>query len=253
MLIHDRISAPLSASVAIPPNLQERSRRTLRGRRRRLVGRPGMAPAVRQGQLDFDSVQLQCLPIPRLAMQPERKLGEGVKPLAGIDSSPIRPGGSEVDLNPTLDHSWTGAAAVPHGQRLQSWPHEPSVDMDLQGTWWRIEDILARLAMICPISVDQPNGCGEPSRVTVHGLKQMNHAGLTALRTAALDADSYQCWRDGRPLAFVQTLGWHGDDLMLCFTPLAALQRWEEGAEMVWQVRGYLARMEQRSGNISGG
>lgn len=121
-----------------------------------------------------------------------------------------------------------------------------TIETGPQDIWWRIEDILARLALHCGITVERADRRGGEPLITVHGLKQMTQPELIDVRRAALNADSYRCWRDGRPLAFVQTLDWLGDDLVLSLTPLAVLERWDEGPDVVWQVHSFMARLERQ-------
>lgn len=122
-----------------------------------------------------------------------------------------------------------------------------SIEAGPQDTWWRVEDILARLALHCDITLDAPDRRAGQLTVTVHDLRRQISPEQADLRRAALDADSYQCWLDGGPLTFVQTLAWESDDLVLSFAPLTVLERWEDGPEMVWQVRSFLARLPRQS------
>jgi hypothetical protein len=114
-----------------------------------------------------------------------------------------------------------------------------SIENGPQDTWWAIEDLLSRLAMHCAISVDQHDGL----QVIVHGLRHATPGNLGELRRAALDADTYQCFRNGHRLAFVRTIAFAGDDLMLELTPTRVIERWDEGADLPWQIRGFLARL----------
>jgi hypothetical protein len=120
-------------------------------------------------------------------------------------------------------------------------PDAVSIEVAPQDNWWAIEDLLSRLAMLLPITVI---GNAEP-RVTVHGFKAADEAVLGSIRRLALDAETYQTWRDGRPLSFVQWFVFDGDDLVLDFMPLKAIERWVEGPELVWQVQGFLARLKR--------
>lgn len=112
-----------------------------------------------------------------------------------------------------------------------------------QDTWWRLEDLLARLAMHCPVSV-QVDVDGAPV-LAVLGMRRYTAPDFAELRSAALDSNSYQCWSEGRPRAFVQTIAWQGDDLVLTFTAMRVIERWDEGLELVGQVRGLLARLRR--------
>lgn len=108
-----------------------------------------------------------------------------------------------------------------------------------QDTWWAIEDLLSRLAMHCAITVQQDEGV----QVVVHGLRRASHDSLGELRRAALDADTYQCHRNGRRLAFVRTLEFAGDDLTLDLTPTRVIERWDDGDDLPWQIRAFLVRL----------
>lgn len=118
-----------------------------------------------------------------------------------------------------------------------------SIETGPQDTWWRLEDLLARLAMHCPVSV-QNLGDGAPI-VTIHGMRRCTAPEFAELRRAALDSENYQCWCEGRPRAFVQTIAWQGDDLELVFTAMRVIERWDDGLELVGQVRGLLARLRR--------
>lgn len=67
---------------------------------------------------------------------------------------------------------------------------------------------------------------------------------LGELRQAALEPDTYQCRNDGCWLTFVQTIDRDADDVVLQFTPPTLIERWPQGADLVWQVGGFLARLK---------
>ncbi len=116
-----------------------------------------------------------------------------------------------------------------------------SVETGPQDTWWRVEDLLLRLGLQFAVTV----AGGDCPHVTVHGFRGLDTQRAGHLRSAALDADSYQCWRDGRPLSFVQFIRTEGDDLVLEFKPLHVFERWEGGLDLAWQVKGFLARLRR--------
>ena len=67
------------------------------------------------------------------------------------------------------------------------------------------------------------------------------------VRAAAKDPDTFQTWREGRPFNFVRLIDRRGDDLVLEFMPLKVIQRWDDGPDLVWQVKGFLERLKRRS------
>ena len=48
---------------------------------------------------------------------------------------------------------------------------------------------------------------------------------------------------DGRRLAFVRTIDFAGDDLALDLNPTRVIERWDEGDDLPWQIRGFLVRL----------
>lgn len=144
-------------------------------------------------------------------------------------------GAAKAQLAPLLQP----APAGPELRMDRSPERRPERGPDPLSVWWGIEDLLLRLAMRCRISVAE----GEAPVVTVHGLKASRDSRLLQLRGIAVDADRWQCWQDGRPLSFVRTLGWEGDDLVLHFMPLRCIERWEEGPDLAMWVRSLLARL----------
>jgi hypothetical protein len=210
-------------------------------------------PEYRCGEIDLASSRTIWLPSRARAEQVERSVHKSLAPY-------------RVDAGHGGDgsHEWFAGHAQDNAMRLLGqMPLQPdscatarllpitllpppadavSIETGPQDAWWRLEDLLARLALHFAITVRDLDHGARPV-LTVHGLRRIDDPGFVELRRAALDADSYQCWRDGHPLAFVQTLDWRGDDLVLNFAPMKALERWEQGAELVWQVRGFLARL----------
>jgi hypothetical protein len=118
-----------------------------------------------------------------------------------------------------------------------------SIETTPQDKWWSVEDMLSRLALHFPMSIEHGR---EPS-VLVHGLRRPCQGEVGALREAALDSDTYQSWHDGRPRAYLQTLGFEGDDLRLQFRSLTSIERWDGGPEIVWQIKGFLARLARQA------
>lgn len=116
-----------------------------------------------------------------------------------------------------------------------------SIETRPQDVWWRIEDVLARLGMQLPVSVLW----GNQITLIVHGFRAPDTPVPHDLRRAVLDVDTYQTWCDARPLSFVSLITYDGADLVVEFKSLKAIERWDDGAGLVWQVKGLLARLQR--------
>lgn len=235
--------------------LQRRDRRRFKlGWARQPLRRVRMLPEYLKGELDLEGSSVIWLPSRPRAEQVERSLHKTLAPFAtpaghkgtghqewfeGIAHDTALRLLAQMPLD---EHSRKPARVV----RLTV-PAQPadavSIETGPQDTWWAVEDLLSRLAMHCAISVHQQDGM----RVVVHGLRHGTAAIPADLRRAALDPDSYQCRRNGRWLAFVRTIAFIGDDLALDFMPLKVVERWDDGPDLPWQIRGFLARLVRRA------
>lgn len=250
---------PIGADRASVYVLVRRDRRRFKlGWARRPVVRARMLPEFRRGELDLDASKAIWLPNRPRAEQIERSMHKTLAPFR-VEAEHLEDGNREWFAGHAQDTALRMLSQMPLQPNSNcaarvlplTMPAPPtdgvSIETGPQDTWWRMEDLLARLAMHTSITVSNLDRHGGHLTLTVHDLKHRTQPDLTELRSAALDADSYQCWREGWPLAFVQTLEWQANDLVLSFTPLTALERWDEGPELVWQVRGFLALLQRQS------
>lgn len=211
-------------------------------------------PEFRRGELDLDASRAVWLPSRPRAEQVERSMHKTLAPFA----TPVGHAGDghqewfegvayDTALRllaqmPTDDHAGRPARVVP--LTLPATPAGAvSIETGPQDTWWAVEDLLSRLAMHCAISVGRHDGL----QVVLHGLRRMTEGAVGALRRAALDPDTYQCRRHGRWVAFVRTIDFQGDDLVLDFAPTKVIERWEEGTDLPWQMRSFLVRLERKA------
>ena len=207
-------------------------------------------PEFRQGELDLDESSAIWLPSRPRAEQVERSMHKTLAPFAtqaehrgdghqewfeGVAHSTALRVLAQMPLDERSGHP---ARVVRLAEPAPS-ADGVSIETGPQDTWWAIEVLLSRLAMHCAITVQQDDGV----RVIVHGLRRVTHDSLGELRRAALDADTYQCRRNGRRLAFVRTIEFAGDDLTLDLTPTRVIARWDEGDDLPWQIRGFLVRL----------
>lgn len=207
-------------------------------------------PEFSRGELDLASSKAIWLPTRPRAEQVERSMHKTLAPYwreAGHNGEGSQEWfeGKMADRamrllsQMPLDESSTRTARlVPFTVPLPA-PDAVSVETGPQDVWWAIEDLLSRLGMQLPISVFADP---EPEAV-VHGFRDAPL--LCDLRRAAVDADTFQAWRDGRPLSFVRVLYYQGADLVLDFTPLKVVERWDDGPDLVWQIKGFLARLKR--------
>lgn len=232
--------------------LQRRDRRRFKlGWARRPIVRVRQFPEYRRRELDLEASSAIWLPDRVRAEQIERSMHKTLAPFS-VAAGHHGDGRSEWFEGVVHDTALRLLSQMPLGERASqparvvklTLPPPPadavSIETSPLDTWWVIEDLLSRLAMHCPITIRE----GDVPEVVVHGLRT---ASLGALRQAALDPDSYQCWRSGRPLAFVRTLAFDGDDLVLQFMSCKVIERWDDDTDLVWQVKGFLARLKRKA------
>jgi len=232
--------------------LQRRDRRRFKlGWARRPLVRVRQFPEYRRRELDLDASSAIWLPDRARAEQIERSMHKTLAPFS-VAAEHRGDGRSEwfdgvvhdLALRLLLQMPLGERASQPAGVVKLTLPPPPSGAVSIETsplhTWWMVEDLMSRLAMHCPITIHE----GDAPEVVVHGLRTSS---LGALRQAALDPDSYQCWRDGWPLAFVRTLAFEGDDLVLQFTSSKVIERWDDDTDLVWQVKGFLARLKRKA------
>ncbi len=242
---------PDRASVYL---LARRDRRRFKlGWARQPLLRARRLPEFRRGELDLDSSRVIWLPTRVRAEQVERSMHKTLAPYR-VQPPHRRDGSQEWFAGHAQDTALRMLAQMPLDEMNPAParvvpldlpappPDAVSVETGPQDTWWRLEDLLARLAMHRRLSIDE----ADVTTLTVHQLRRCTDPAVVELRGVALDADTYQCWREGRPFSFVQTLAWEGDDLELRLTPMRVIERWEGGIELTWQVRGFLARLKRQ-------
>ena len=122
-------------------------------------------------------------------------------------------------------------------------PPEPHTDLpagsSVQEVWWALEDLWLRLWALGLLRVERDRA---GTAIVLAGLRRPGIEG--ELRSAALDAQTYQAWQGGRWWPFVRTLEYRGDDLVCELTPAEVIAGWPDGDDLAWQVRGLLARLE---------
>ena len=202
-------------------------------------------------QLDLDHSVALWLPTRKRAEQIERAVHKTLAPYAA-DARHHATGHSEwfepaaysvavrmlaqVPIAGRSDARGRLEPLVLEAPQLDNAIHQPGP----QETWWALEDRWSRLAMCCPVSVERD---GDIHRVVLAGFRHAHHGDTAALRSHVFDTETY-AWRTaGQRGAFVRLLEYRGDDLVCTLTGLRRIDGWPDGAELVWQVKGFLLRL----------
>jgi hypothetical protein len=218
------------------------------------VRRAIQLPEYRRGELDLRGSCALWLSSRRRAHQIERAMHKGLAPY-------------QVPAGHTGDgHSeWFAPTALPSAlQLLRQMPgkdpsqgcgpatalrplliDEPEVviidpDESPQEVWYAVEDLWLRLAAELPVHAES---VGAGWRIVVKGFRHSREGRMQELRTRALDADVFTWRLEGRRGAFVQLIEYEGNDLVFTVAPLATVERWPQGQDVGWQVRGLLGRL----------
>ena len=110
-------------------------------------------------------------------------------------------------------------------------------------TWWALEDLWSRLATHCPVTVERD---GDVHQIVIGGFKDLWEGPVGALRAPVMDCATYPWHAADRADDFVRLIAYRGSDLVCTMTSLRCIERWPEGADLVWQVKGFLLRLERR-------
>jgi hypothetical protein len=159
----------------------------------------------------------------------------------------------ECDMRQPTD---VGRIAIPMlahaGANQRSWlvplvDADSSADETLTGstpmdTWCAIEDLWTRLSAGMAMTVEND---GDAFRVVLPGFERAGDA--LELRRAVLDPDTYRWATQGGSGSFVGFVDYDGDDLVLQMPSMRQIERWPDGADLAWQVKGYLLRLRHMS------
>lgn len=117
----------------------------------------------------------------------------------------------------------------------------------VRDTWVRIDDLLRRMAACVPLQLDSAATPASGPLLRMVGLRLKWQRGLSELRTAVLDAETWQYRSSEQVYAFVQWLSYDGDDLLLQFAPLRFLETWDEELHLPTQVLALLQSLTAQS------
>jgi len=113
-----------------------------------------------------------------------------------------------------------------------------------QDAWWALEDLWSRLAMHCPVTVEREDNV---HRVVIADFRPAWDGSIAALRMEVMDTNTY-CWHAaGTHNEFVKLIEYRGDDLVCTLASLRQIESWPDGPDLVWQVKGFLMRLQRMS------
>ena len=118
----------------------------------------------------------------------------------------------------------------------------PTLDDSLLDIWSGIEDVWQRLSEFLVVDVIG-SGEGEGVELWAGDFKTLAVGKHQDLRRAATDADLYQGRLAGRLRAVVTLIEYCGDDLVLTFSPLQLIRRWEDGNDVAAQIQAFMLRI----------
>jgi hypothetical protein len=204
-------------------------------------------------QLDLDHSVALWLPSRKRAEQIERAVHKALAPYAA-DARHHATGHSEWFGPVTHSVAVRMLAQMPTSERSDARgrlepltsqaPRSDGVSQQTgaQEVWWALEDLWARLATCCPVSVD---GDGEVHQLVLVGFRHAREGDVAALRQHVFDTETYTWRAAGQRGEFVRLLEYRGDDLVCTLTSLRRVGGWPDGPELVWQVRGFLLRLQR--------
>jgi hypothetical protein len=209
-------------------------------------------PEFERHELDLGASSLLWLPSESRAQQVEHSLH---KTLVPYQADVAHRGDGHTEWFESVAHSLAvrllRQMPATAGANQRSWL-VPLVDAEREpdgfsatapiDTWWAIEDLWTRLAACMAISVDN---AGDAFRVVLPRFRCAGDA--LGLRMAVLDLDTYRWATPDGAGSFVSLLEYAGDDLVLQMPTLRQIERWPDGADLVWQVKGFLLRLRRMS------
>jgi hypothetical protein len=123
-------------------------------------------------------------------------------------------------------------------------PNSDPAEIGPQDTWWALEDLWSRLAMHCNVTVEHEGGA---PRIVIAEFRHAMQGPVGALRRHVMDTDTY-CWHAaGETNEFVKLIDYRGNDLVCTLASARHVQAWPDGDDLVWQMKGFLLRLERMS------
>lgn len=229
-------------------------------------------PEFEADELDLVGSQAAWLPSVVRAQQVERALHRGlatfqVRPAHQLDGYTewFRPEAHRTALGmirqmPMGARASSALAVVPFlSEPDESYDRDDehgdtAMALGAQDVLWRMEDVLLRVAVFCPVGVE---GGADQHVLRIVGFRRRGSGPADSLRWAVLDVERYR-WQTNAAAGakagcFVQLIEYQGDDLLLRLAPMRQIKTWLDGA-LTWPVlvlverlRRWAARAERRT------
>lgn len=212
-------------------------------------------PEFETAQLDIAASRMVWLPTRKRAEQVERAVHKTLAPHAA-DAGHQRTGHSEWFQQLALPLALRSLSQMPATDRtdrlarlisVQAAPPAPgavSIETGPMDTWCALEDLWSRLAMHGRVSVDSH---GNANEIVIHDFRQAWDGPVGALRHEVMDVDTYRWHAAGKRNEFVKVINYRGDDLVCTLATLRLIETWPDGEDLVWQVKGFLLRLQRQS------
>ena len=227
------------------------------------VSRVLRLPEFEADELDLVGSQLAGLPSVVRAQQVERALHRGlatfqVRPAHQLDGYTewFRPEAHRTALGmirqmPMGARASSGLAVVPFLREPdESYDRDDehadtAMALGAQDVLWRMEDVLLRVAVFCPVRVE---GGADQHVLRIVGFRRRDAGPADSLRWAVLDVDRYR-WQTSAAAgakagSFVQLIEYQGDDLLLRLAPMRHIKTWVDGA-LTWPVLVLVERLRR--------
>lgn len=213
-----------------------------------------MLPEFDALQLDIAASKVLWLPTRQRAEQVERAVHKTLAPHAA-DAGHRRDGHSEWFQQVALPLALRALTQMPatdrtdRSARLIPVQAEPpafdavSIETGPMDTWWALEDLWSRLAMHGQVSVEAH---GDAHALVIHDFRHAWDGPVGALRREVMDLDTYRWNAAGTRNEFVKFIDYRGDDLVCTLASMRLIETWPEGDDLIWQVKGFLLRLQRQ-------
>ena len=214
-----------------------------------------MLPEFGAQQLDLAACKVLWLPSRQRAVQVEGAVHKTLAPHAA-DAGHQLDGHTEWFDQLALPLALRALAQMPPTERLdrsarlvsvqtKAPPADAvSIETGPLDAWWALEDLWSRLAMHGRISVESQ---GDSHEVVIHDFRHAWDGPVGAARREVMDLDTYRWHAAGTSNEFVKFIDYRRDDLVCTLASMRLIETWPEGGDLIWQVKGFLLRLQRQS------
>ena len=94
------------------------------------------------------------------------------------------------------------------------------------------------------VSVDNR---GDAHELVIHDFRHAWDGPVGALRREVMELDTYRWHAAGTCTEFVKVIDYRGDDLVCTLATMRLIETWPDGADLIWQVKGFLLRLQRQT------